>query len=254
MTLVICAPGYPGSTEQAHEIMEDLAHGIAEGAGWSREALRAEYYEKLEQGLERIGQDDVGIAIVGLPFYLAYREQLGLEALLQVEPEEAPTEQWTLVAKDGVVTGPDTLDGWQVSGLAGYAPGFVRHVALGEWGTLPDSVDIRFSKRAVGELRKAARGEPVAVLLDRAQSDALDSLPFADDLQVVARSKPMVSSLVCRVGDRMNGMSSEAVTSALLKLSKTKSGSALLESIRVQRFRPLDDEGLARVSEAYEHP
>ncbi len=40
------------------------------------------------------------------------------------------------------------------------------------------------------------------------------------------------------------------MTDALLKLSKSKGGSAILESIRVERFRPLDSAGLSRVRQA----
>ena len=42
--------------------------------------------------------------------------------------------------------------------MAGYAPAFVRDVALGGWGELPDGLEIRFASRVLGGLRKAAAG------------------------------------------------------------------------------------------------
>ena len=41
-----------------------------------------------------------------------------------------PVETWALVAKKGRVTGPASLDGWQVTSIAGYAPPFVTGTAL----------------------------------------------------------------------------------------------------------------------------
>ena len=79
ITLVVCAPGYPGNTEQAQPVMDDLAAQLARGAGWEAGRLGAVYHRKLEAGVERLSRDDAAVVLVPLPFFLEYREELGLD-------------------------------------------------------------------------------------------------------------------------------------------------------------------------------
>ena len=65
-TLVVCAPGYPGSTEQAQSTMDDLARTIGESAGWGTDRLRAVYHETLEPGLDRLEQVGFVFQALGL--------------------------------------------------------------------------------------------------------------------------------------------------------------------------------------------
>jgi hypothetical protein len=138
--------------------------------------------------------------------------------------------------------------------MAGYVPEFVRHVALSDWGELPDGVDIRFTARILSKLRTAAQPEQqVAVLLDSAQTAALDSLPFAEDLEVVASSQPLIGALLCRVGDRISEADTATLTAALLQLHRSESGRELLAQIRVREFQPIDLEALAGIEVVFDN-
>jgi hypothetical protein len=250
-TLVACAPGYPGSTEQAQPTMDAFAAQSAKLAGWDADALAAIYYKSLDAGLERLEQPDAALAFVPLPFFLEYSGSLGLVPVLQGIDAERPTETWTLVAAKGKVSGPGSLDGWQVAGRGGYSPAFVRGVALQGWGTLPDTAEVTFTSRAVSALRKASRGEPVAVLLDGEQSAALDGLPFAADLEPVYTSEPLPGSVLCVVGDRLDAGRTEGLRAALLRLGDKKTGREILDELRLARFAPVDEEGLERARELW---
>ena len=95
------------------------------------------------------------------------------------------------------MTGPASLAGFELMSLAGYAPRFVRGPALGSWGKLPGDVKIVFSGAVLSGLRKAAAGEKVALLLDRAQTAALPTLPLGpatgggDELSAPARLRAL---------------------------------------------------------------
>ncbi len=110
---------------------------------------------------------------------------------------------------------------------------------------------IRFSARPLSVLRKAARGEPVAALLDPEQTAALAQLPFADQLEVVAESPPLVAGLVCGVGGRLASGQRESLTRALLDLHQADGGPELLEALRMKRFEPLAQERLSGAERAY---
>lgn len=251
LTLVACAPGYPGSTEQAQPTMDALAARLAEAAGWPAGRLAAEYHESLEPGLARLRAADAAVALVPLAFYLRYADELDLHPIAEVADSRAGGERWSLVAARGAVSKPADLADMTVEAVPGYAPAFVRRVALGEWGALPASTGIAFTGRVLSSLRRASRGEPVAVLLDEEQAAALDALPFGDSLEVVARSAGLPASLVCAVDDRLGADDAAALAKALRALGATDEGRDVLAEIRVPGFRAVDEERLAAVTRRY---
>ncbi|HEX9400146.1 MAG TPA: PhnD/SsuA/transferrin family substrate-binding protein [Anaeromyxobacter sp.] len=247
-TLVACAPGYPGTTEEAQPNMDALASAAARAARWPEGALAAVYEPSERSGLARLAGQDVGVALVPLPFYAKHRAALRLRPRVEVVNEGAGVggETWALVAKRGRVTAASSLTGFAVASSAGYAPEFVRAVLAG-WGRLPADARIAESSQVLSTLRRAASGDDVAVLLDGTQAAALPSLPFAGELEVVARSDPLPSGLVVTVGDRLPEARWRALESALLALPSTPDGSAALQGLRVARFAPLDPAALARI-------
>ena len=93
--------------------------------------------------------------------------------------------------------------------------------------------------RILSALRRAAGGERVAVLLDGEQRAALDSLPFAQDLEVVYESDPLPAFLACTVGGRLSEHEADELFAALLDLQAQEGGAAVLEQIRLVRFETL---------------
>lgn len=254
MMLVVCAPGYPGTTAQAQPSMDSFARAAEKAAGWAAGDLGAVYHEDEEAGLARLGDADAALALVPLPFFLKHGEGLSLRPRLQVVQETGAEEVWSLVAARGRVSTPASLEGWEVIGTPAYAPRFVRGPVLGAWGALPASASITFTARPLSALRRAASGETVAVILDRAQTEALPSLPFAADLEIVARSGPLPGVLLCSVGDRISDARAGALVAGLLRLHEAESGAEVLASLRMTRFEEVDLQALARAREAFDRP
>jgi hypothetical protein len=252
-TLVVCAPGYPGSTAEAQPAMDALAAAVAQGAGMNAADFKAVYFETERAGLDRLAAQDAGLALVPLPFFLKHRAALRLEPLMQaVEEGGEAAEAWTLVAASGAVAAPASLAGFEIVSLAGYAPRFVRGPALGAWGELPSDVTISHSGAVLTGLRRASTGARTAVLLDRAQAAALATLPFAAKLQVVTRSARLPVSVLCTVGDRVAPAGAKAIVNGLSSLGATPPGIAALAGVRLARFVPADHAALVRAREAYE--
>jgi hypothetical protein len=177
--------------------------------------VRAVYHETEEGGLAAI-RKDAALAVVPLPFFVKRAKELDLVPILAAAPvETGATETWTLVAKGGKVGAPSDLAGWEIFSIAGYSPGFVREVALEGFGPLPSDLKVAPSGLVLSALRRAAQGGNVAVLLDGAQGAALSGLPFAKDLAVVHRSKPLPVSVVARVGSTASPARIEALARAL---------------------------------------
>jgi len=248
--VVVCAPGYPSDTEEAQPTMDRLARALERAAGWNEGSLRAEYHPTLDGGLAALANGPA-IALVPLAFYLEQQERLGLAPLATVVQASGPAEVWSVVARRGAIDGPRDLAGWKLAGMPGYSPRFVRRVALDGWGPLLADTEIAFSARVLSELRRALRGEPVAALLDLAQTDALDSLPQAADLEVVVRSKPLPGTLLCRVGQPLDEAAEAELKNAFLGLNSQEAGRELLDTLLISHFGPLDGEGLERIVRAF---
>ncbi|HHQ49193.1 MAG TPA: hypothetical protein ENK19_09980, partial [Acidobacteria bacterium] len=234
--VVVCAPGYPGSSAEAQPVMDRFAAALAAAAHRPAGSVTARYEPSAEGGVTAIAAPGTGLALVTLPFFLEHRVELGLAPVAQAVPAGRPAlEPWTLVAGKGTVSGPAALDGWELRSLAGFSPRFVRRVALGGWGKLPSSVTIRFTGAVLSGLRRAAAGRHVAVLLDGEQAAALDGLPFADRLKVLHRSRPLPVSVLCTVRGRGAGLAAAA-----LGLAAGAAGREALAGLRVERFEPVD--------------
>lgn len=250
--LVVCAPGYPGSTVEAQPAMDALAGALGAAAGWKAGELAAVYFESEAAGLARLAEPAATLALVPLNFFLEHRERLQLVPLAQaVQLDGEAAESWSLVAAKGAVTGPSSLAGFELISLAGNTPRFVRGPALGAWGVLPADLRIVFSGALLSGLRRAAAGEKVALLLDRAQTAALATLPSAPQLEIVTRSPPLPVSVLCALGDRLPAARQKGLVAALTGLAATPAGAEALAGVRLARFVPADAKSLASARDAY---
>src|SRR5512141_268141 len=223
--MVFCAPGSPGTTEEAQGAMDAFAAAVAGRAGLPAGALGATYAATEDAGVARLRAPDAAIALVSLPFFLKHEKALVLRAqLAPVLQGGGATERWALVARKGKVASPAALDGFTILSSAGFAPAFVRGTVLGGWGKLPASVKSETSSAVLSALRRAAAGEPVAVLLDGTQEAALASLPFAADLEVVARSPALPAGVVAVVDRRLPSARWEKIATALRALPDDPAG------------------------------
>ncbi len=243
-TLVVCAPGYPGTTAEAQPTLDAFATAAARAAGWGAGELAAVYHEQEAAGVARLRAPDAALALVPLPFYLEHRAELALEPLAQaVAQGGAASEPWTLVAGKGKVVAAAALDGFELISLAAYSPRFVR-LALASWGSLPAGLSMKASGALLSGLRRAAAGEKVALLLDRAQAAALPGLPFAAQLETVATSPALPVSVLATVGDRLPAARARAFAEVLCALGGTPEGAATLAALRLDRFVAADEAAL----------
>jgi hypothetical protein len=239
-TIVFCAPGFPGDTTQAQPTMEAFAKALTASAGAPAGSLGAIYYETAQPGLDHMKRADAALALVPLAFYVEYGKQAGLRPRLQVVGDGGATGTWSLVAKKGAITSPAALAGWEIAGREGYARSFVLGPALGGYGPLPADIKVTANARSLSLLRRAAAGEKLAVLLDAPGADAIKTLPFAADLETVARSKPLPASLICTVGNHMPPAEAEALLKALGRLHERPDAVEVLKTMQVKRFEPVD--------------
>jgi hypothetical protein len=234
-TLVFCAPGYPGGAGDAQPLLDHFAKAAAAAAGWPAGSLAAVYDPTETGGLAKLNGTDAVLAFVPYPFFVEHAAQLHLTPLVQADVADVgPQQRWSLVAKTGRVTDAQSMAGYTILSVAGYAPDFVRHSALGAWA-LPPDVKIEATGQVLSALRRVAAGEPVAMLLDQTQAAALPTLPFAADLKVVTQSPEVPVAIVAVVGSRLAAGRARSLQEALLKMGAAGSVDSL-GSLRLHGF------------------
>lgn len=236
VTLVFCAPGYPGETGDAQPYLDEFAQAVTVEAGWPKGSLAAVYDPTESGGLARLERPDAGLAFVPYPFFVAHGEKLHLTPLVEADiTGSGHSERWTLVAKRGRVHGPASLSGFTLLSTAGYAPAFIRGSALGAFA-LPPDVRIEATGQVLSALRRAAAGEPVTVLLDQTASTALASLPFASELEAVAQSPELPVAVLALVGSRVPATRARSLRAALLRIGREPGKADLLAAIHLKGF------------------
>ena len=234
--LVFCAPGYPGTSDDAQPLVDEFAKTLAGAAGWPGGSLTAVYDASEKSDLTRLAAPEAGLAFVPYPFFVQHGNELHLAPLAQADVQPAGVQQrWTLVLQKGHAAPPGGLAGLNIISTAGYAPEFVRAV-LHDVGPLPPSTTISATGQVLSALRRTANGDPVAVLLDQEQAGAMASLPFAANLHSAATSPPVPVALIVIVNGRIPQARAQQLQQALLFLSGKPGGAAALSRLRLSGF------------------
>src|SRR6202040_357048 len=114
-TLVFCAPGYPGGAGDAQPLVDEFATTAVAAAGWPAGSLAAVYDPTEEGGLAKLAQADSVLAFVPYPFFVEHSARLHLTPLVQADVTDIGTQQrWSLVAKAGRVTSPESMAGYTI--------------------------------------------------------------------------------------------------------------------------------------------
>jgi hypothetical protein len=235
-TLVFCAPGYPGGAGDAQPLIDQFASAAVAVSGWPVGSLAAVYDPTEEGGLAKLSGADAALAFVPYPFFVEHAAQLHLTPLVQADVTDiGPKERWTLVAKSGRITGPASMAGYTILSVAGYAPDFVRHSALGSW-PLPPDIKIEQTGQILSALRRVTAGEPVAALLDQTQAAALSSLPFAADLKAVVQSPELPVAVIAVVDSRVTASRARTLQAGLLKMGQASGSADSLQPLRLHGF------------------
>lgn len=205
-------------------------------AGWPSGSLAGIYDPTEQGGLAKLDGPDAVLAFVPYPFFVEHAAQLHLMPLAQADVASIGTQQrWTLVAKKGHVSGAASLANYTILSIAGYAPDFVRQLALQGW-ELPPSTKIESTGQILSALRRVAAGEPIAALLDQTQAAALASLPFASEIETVRQSAQLPVALIAVVDSKVPAARARALQEALLKMAHAAGGATTLGALQLNGF------------------
>ena len=202
LTLVVCAPGYPGSTAEAQPAMDAFAAAAAAQAAGVEGAAscRPSTSRPRRPGSTAWRRPTPALALVPLPFCLQHRAALRLAPRARRSRRAARRRsrgRWSPPA-GAVSAAAGARRASSSSRFAGYVPRFVRGPALGAWGELPP----RRHDQPLGRVLSGAAARQRGRTRSRCCSTArrprpCRRSPFAAKLQVVTRSAPLPVSVLC---------------------------------------------------------
>lgn len=232
--LLLCVTGFPGSTEQARPTVEGFLGALADKLGWGEGSISGDYYPDPADGLEQIRARRPGYAAMSLDLYLAHGDSLEAEVLARAILHGREKQRYhVVVAREGGPAGVESLEGIV------YVPfresvRFLGNLVLDGNRSLAESLDLRYDTNALAALRKVARGQAAAAIVEEEIVERFDEIREKDKLRVLTTGPwlpgpPVVALPGSPPADRA------AMREALGGLC-SGGGAETCRSIRVDRF------------------
>ncbi len=252
VSILIVFPGGPPDSRVAPYI-GDLAGLIADGMGISPRSLRVEYFSLAGPALEYLRRNPDSFIIGSAGFFLSRRQELSLVPLAAVEMDTGNEGRYHLIVKKGSFRELEELKGKTVAGSTLYEdPVFLRTLVF-ENRIDPESDLLREpTSRPLTAIRRLARGEVGAVLLDDLQLESLRSLPLFEEVSVIYRSPPLPEVGLMMVDTTATRRRQEGFLAALEGLGETEEGGRAFGSFGLRGFRRIDPGSLEEAIRKYE--
>jgi ABC-type phosphate/phosphonate transport system substrate-binding protein len=195
LSLLICAPGGPGSTEDARSRLAGFFAGFKKLTGVE---VTGEYHTSQEACDRYFAQSKPKLAVFTYRNFMERSTELSLLPVLQIVRKGQGQNRWYLVAKSGT-----TLDG--LKGQAVMTPHlgdatFLSRVAFGGRIDVEKDFKTQGVASALKAIKALAKGEVAGILLNESEYNSLAGLPLAKDFAAVLTSEPQPAVPLVVVG------------------------------------------------------
>jgi len=244
--ILFWSPYSAGSSEQASATMDAFARYVEKGAKWPAGSASAAYVNSVEGGPPAIAATRPGFLIVPVPIFLRYHEENDWTPLRIVVTDSGDAQRYTLFGPPG--SSLEALAGAPLEGETVYDPAFVGGVVLdrARFDLVPHA-----TARTLSAVRRAAKGEKVAVLLDESGRAGLATLPQGTTLAKLAESPWMPAGIVVAT-PAASADDRASLGAALDRAGKDQNASELLKTMKMRRFEEVASKLLAELQARYQ--
>lgn len=248
--LVVVRPGGPSASEQALAQIDRLAKQLAEKAGWDKTTAKGSYFTDEAEGLKYIKANKPGFILGSMGFYLKYRDELGLTIINQAILAGSLESKYYVVSKKGGPASLADLKGKTFAGTHLEEPEFVERILLERALAFDKDVTIK-TMRSLRALKKLAKGEVDAVILDQKEYDGIAQLPFAGDLQTIFTSKPVPNNGFMSVKGNATAADKAAFLKSATNFCSYEDAKGICEDFDIQGFKPAKDGSFSGLRNLY---
>lgn len=212
--ILFCLPGFPGTTQQAQPYVDKVLRHVEQELSWDSETLSGTYLTDGAEGVEALHKVRPFLALVGPSIYASQHGALNMSVIGQVEVQGRGEESYSVITrKDGPKT-IEELKGKKVLGAVVHDAKFVHNV-LWDKKIPVGSATLEATQRPLQALRKVARGQADAAVVDSMVSSGLSDLPMAKDLKIIHTSEPVPAPALVLMANKTLALKLQRVFSGL---------------------------------------
>ena len=246
--MLLCLPGFPGTEAQAQPYVDKMLRHLEVKLGLTAGSMSGVFIPDQDAAVRRLVDEKPEIALVGPSVYVSQKAALGMKVIAKVEVNGRGEETYSvLVKKDG----PESLaklKGKTVEGAVVHDGKYVYNVLL-DGKIQQDALTLAPEKRPQRSLRKVARGEADAAIVDQAVMEHLGELPFASDLKVIYTSAPIPAPAVVVMGQGVK--KADKLEGALVGMCERPDGAELCKALTLTSIKAAADSDYANLLKAY---
>jgi len=246
--MLLCLPGFPGSSVQAQPYVDKVLRHLESKLGWPALSMRGVYIPDGEKALKKLQAKKPEIALVGPSIYASQHKALKMKVIAQVEVRGQAHQTFSVVTKVG---GPKTLaalKGKSLKGSVVHDPKYVHNILLD--GKVPDgSIKLESANRPLNALRSVARGQADAAIVSQDVVNHMKELPFASELGVIYTSKPVPPPAIVVMGEGVKH--AQKLTKILVGMCKQPGGKDLCKTLTLTSIKAASDKDYSRFISSY---
>jgi hypothetical protein len=232
--MVLCMPGFPGTTAQAQPFVDKMLRHLESKMGFDKQSLSGVYLPDGNQGVARLEKDKPGLALVGPSVYAGQHSVFGMKVIAKVEVNGRGDEVYSVVTRKD---GPGTLKalaGKKVSGVVVHDEKYVYNVLLDK-AIDPGGLTLVSQKRPLKSLRDVASGKADAAIIDQAVKQHMGDLDIAADLRIIHTAQPVPAPAVVVMGQ--GAKQAKAFKKALVGMCRTPDGKGLCQTLTLSSIK-----------------
>lgn len=242
-TLVYLAGG-PGDSNAADKPLRAFFSQWEQSAGLPAGTLAGKYFPQKEQALGFVAEAQPSVFMLPAVTFLEFEKQWGLQAIAQVALGGKTNEVLRIVGKKGggdlaALKGKTIISNLFSDMKAAELVELDNGTALGKWMT------IEYERSPLASMRKVRDGSAAAVLLDESQWAGLEKLPFASELELVAKTK-VVPRPVVAVTKAVDKVTAQKLKAGLIAAATSSDAKGSLQQFSVDGIVEPDEVVLAQ--------
>jgi hypothetical protein len=252
LTLAVSAPtqllvylaGGPGDTAAAEKPLRSFLDQWETAAGLPKGSLEGKYFPQKEAALSFAKESSPGLFMLPAVTFFEQEKTWGLTPIAQVAVNDSAAETLYVVVKKGALADAAALNGKKVLTTLLVEPKFADLVVLEDDKSLARLANLELERSPLAALRKLREGTADGVLLDQAQWAGMEKLPFASELTLLAKTKPVPRPVIA-VGKGVDAATAKKLREGLLKLADSPQTKAQLQQFGAESVIAADEALLA---------
>lgn len=237
--VLVCYPGGGTVTDrQARPAMQKMLGVIESLGGWPAGTFQHSFTAKVGECRKLLAKSKPAITLTSLGLFLEHRAGHHLVPISKPRMAGSSEEIYRVMTKKGGPASLAALKGKTLGGSLLDESEFLQRIVFAGQIDPASHFQLKPAKRALRDLRKLAKGELDAVLVNDQQFRALGSLGFAKELQPIFASKPLPLIGLAADSQQVDAADRQRLTEALSKMCTHETGREVCEMFGLQSFAP----------------